>query len=573
MARIEIKESLAAQMLESIRVWPNKVSHMVPEGKEFREITFAEFGTRVFEAARSLHALGVRKGDRLAIIGETAFDWAIVDWACQSLGVVSVPIYPTLPADQTQYILDDAGCKIAICSSDKMIEKVERIPCYLWDGPGSYLDHGSESTLDQAQWHELIASIGSDELATLIYTSGTTGNPKGVMLNHRNFLFLNENIQRSLPVDENDVFLSWLPISHVFERYAGHVLPVSIGATIAYSSSIATIAADMQYVRPTIFLAVPRFLDSLRSKILDGVAKQPAVKQRLFRLAASQNLRRARGGIAPLAGVLDKIVLQKIRQRTGGRIRYLVSGGAALPKHVSDFFLAMGFTILQGYGLTETTAATSLNRPDDNRPHTVGPPVENVEIAIAPDGEILQRGPSVMMGYYNLPDETREAIDEDGWFHTGDIGELEGKHIKITDRKKDLLVLGNGKNVAPQPIENALKESMYIGEAVLLGDGMEHCAALIVPDFERVSKWLGDQGITESEPSAIAVRPDVQTLIRGEVEKTNKKLADYERIRRHVIVPKAFSVDDGELTPSMKVRRKIVKEKYHDLVEGLQRKN
>lgn len=573
MARIEIKESLAAQMRESIRVWPNKVSHMIPEGKSFREITFTEFGVRVFEAARALDALGATKGDRVAIIGETAFDWAVVDWACQSLGVVSVPIYPTLPADQTQYIIDDADCRFAICSSDKMVEKVQRVPAYLWSGPDSYLERRTESTLDQAGWNATIDSIASTDLATLIYTSGTTGNPKGVMLNHRNFLFLNENIQRSLPVDENDLFLSWLPISHVFERYAGHVLPVSIGATIAYCSSVTTIGADMQTVRPTIFLAVPRFLESMRSKILDNVAKQSPVKRRIFRLAASQNLRKARGGFAPLASVLDKIAMEKVRARTGGRIRYLVSGGAALPKHVSDFFLALGFTILQGYGLTETTAATSLNRPDDNRPHTVGPPVENVEIKIAADGEILQRGPSVMMGYYNLPNETREAIDDEGWFHTGDIGELEGKHIKITDRKKDLLVLGNGKNVAPQPIENALKESLFISEALLLGDGMEHCAALIVPDFERISSWLADQGITEKEPGAIATRPDVQTLIRGEVEATNKRLADFERVRRHVIVPKAFSIDDGELTPSMKVRRKVVKEKYRDLVEGLQRKN
>lgn len=564
--------SLGAQLRRSVERWPDRVSHMVPNGKEFTHVTFSELEQQVFESAQALSALGVKKGDRVAIVGETSFEWALVDWACQTLGIISVPIYPTLPADQAQYIAHDCGAKIVICSDAKQSAKITDIPTYVWkEGQGeNYRTHALNSHLTYEAWGEITHSVMQEDLATLIYTSGTTGNPKGVMLNHRNFLSLNKNIQNSLPVNENDIFLSWLPVSHVFERYAGHALPVSIGATIVYSS-VTTLAVDMAKVKPTILLAVPRFLESLKSKILDGVAKKKPLEQKLFHLAVSQGLKKFRGEFAPLAGLMDKIVASKVREKTGGNLRYIASGGAALAPHVAEFFLALNLNVLQGYGLTETCAATSLNPPEDNKPWTVGVPIGGVEIKIAADGEILQRGDSVMMGYYNLPDATKEAIDSEGWFHTGDIGEFEGRHLKITDRKKDLLVLGNGKNVAPQPVENRLKESEYISEVVLLGDGMEHCCALVIPDFERVETWLKSQGQSEADPTKLVARDDVKQLIRGEIDKANKQMADFERVRKHVLVPKAFSVDDGELTPSMKVRRKVVKEKYADLIDSMKK--
>ncbi|QYK52458.1 MAG: long-chain fatty acid--CoA ligase [Fimbriimonadaceae bacterium] len=573
MVTVTPSKSLGAQMRSSAARWPERISHMIPQGKEFVSVTFSEFEQQVFESAQALHNLGLRKGDRLAIIGETSFDWALVDWGCQTLGIVSVPIYPTLPADQAQYIADDCGAKLVICSDAKQSEKISRIPVLVWkEGEGeTYKSHAANSELTFEKWADICDSVETDALATLIYTSGTTGNPKGVMLSHKNFLSLNINIQNSLPVDENDVFLSWLPVSHVFERYAGHALPVSIGATIAYATSITTLASDMAKVKPTILLAVPRFLESLKSKILDGVAKKKPIEQKLFHLTLSQGLKKFRGEFAPLAGILDKVVASKVRERTGGRLRYIASGGAALAPHVAEFFLALNINVLQGYGLTETCAASSLNPPDQNKPWTVGVPIGGVEIKIAADGEILQRGDSVMSGYYNLPQETSEAIDAEGWFHTGDIGEFEGKHLKITDRKKDLLVLGNGKNVAPQPVENRLKESEYIAEVVLLGDGMEHCCALVIPDFERVETWLKSQGQSQPDPSKLVLRDDVKQLIRSEIDAANKKMADFERVRKHVLVPKAFSVDDGELTPSMKVRRKVVKEKYADLIDAMKK--
>ncbi len=565
-------KSLGAMLRRSVRNYPDKVSHMIPEGKNHRSMTYSEFFECAYSRAKALDELGLKRGDRVVIMGETGFEWALTDWAAQTLGVVTVPIYPTLPPDQAQYIANDCGASVAICSDDKQVAKLTGIKLVTWEAGQSHpiTEFGANSTLDRQQWEANIDLVEPSELATLIYTSGTTGQPKGVMLAHRNFTQLSDNIRDTLPIENTDLFLSWLPLSHVFERYAGHVLPMAVGATVAYTN-VASLGADMQKLNPSIVLCVPRMLESIRARVIENVSKQPPIRQKLFALAQSQGMTKVKGGFAPLAGVLDKLVGAKIRERTGSRLKFFVSGGAALPPHVTEFFLAFNITVLQGYGLTETTAASSLNPPHDNRPETVGPAIKGVEMKIAADGEILIKGDSVMLGYYNLPDATREAIDADGWFHTGDIGVFDGPYLKITDRKKDLLVLGNGKNVAPQPVENKLKESDFISEVVLLGDGMEYCCALIVPEFDRVSAWLATQGVTEMNPSALVTRDDVKALIKKEVDAANKQLADFEKVKRHVLVGKAFSVDDGELTPSLKVRRKVVKEKYADQISSMQR--
>lgn len=315
--------------------------------------------------------------------------------------------------------------------------------------------------------------------------------------------------------------------------------------------------------------AVPRFFENLRMRILDGVEKQPPLRRSIFRWGLSQGIKKAQGKAAPFYWLTDKLVGAKVRERTGGRIRFFVSGGAALAPQVSEFYIAMGLTILQGYGLTENTAATCLNLPEDNRPWTVGPAISCVELKLGPDGEILTRGPSNMVGYLGLPDATREAIDEDGWFHTGDIGEFEGRNLKITDRKKDILVLANGKNIAPQKIEAKLKESDYINEVVLFGDGLDHCVALVVPEFDRVKAWLQTQSVKEDDPTRIANLDQVKALIKSEVDKANKELADFEKVKKHALIGQAFSVETGELTPSLKVKRKFVREKFQDHVSAL----
>lgn len=568
-------ESLGALFRRSVKLYGGKLAYRVPVGNEFKDYTYEQAWDVVFESAKALSAAGLRRGDRLVILGESCFEWAMTDWAAQTLGIVTVPIYPTLPPDQSQFIADDAGAQMAVCLDTRLAAKLSGLTIHLLrpeKGEAGLLDLAKDSTLTKEEWNQSIDETGWRDLATLIYTSGTTGRPKGVMLDHRNFVSLVENIRETIPITKDDTFLSFLPLSHVYERFAGHALPVGVGATVAYATSLASLAKDMMKVKPTIMLCVPRFLENVRARIVDAVQNDKPIKQKLFQLALKQGMVKQRGEFAPLAGLLDRLVGAKIREKTGGNIRFFVSGGAALSPHVSEFYIAFGLNVLQGYGLTETTAATALNLPDDIHPATVGPPIRGCEIKIAPDGEILQRGDSVMSGYYNLPDDTRAAIDADGWFHTGDIGEVDpAGRIKITDRKKDILVLGNGKNVAPLPIENKLKESDLVEEAVVLGDGMEYCCALIIPNFERLANELEAKGISEKDTHRLVEMDEVKAIYKEEVTKANKQLADFEKVKKHVLVGKSFSVDDGELTPSLKVRRRVVKDKYAAEIESMQR--
>ncbi|MBX7131944.1 MAG: AMP-dependent synthetase/ligase [Fimbriimonadaceae bacterium] len=567
--------TLGELLLDSCRRWPDRTAVMVHDKSGWNSTTYKQHLANVERYASALQALGLKRGDRLVLLGENSYEWALADWAAQTLGVVTVPIYPTLPPDQAQYIATDCGAQVALVGSAALAERLKGMPDIRILGlkPLEGLDSldAHMGGMDHDAWTEGMKAIHPDDLATIIYTSGTTGNPKGAMLPHRAFTSLCHGIRSSLPVDENDLFLSFLPLSHVYERFAGHVLPISCGAAIAYARSITTLASDMETVKPTIMLCVPRFLESIRSRVIDSTAKQPPLKRKLFEWAMAQGIKRRNGGFAPFAGILDAIVGKKIREKMGGRLRFFVSGGAALPRHVADFYGAFNIKVLQGYGLTETCAASAFNHPDDDNPDTVGEPIEGVEFTFAPDGEILISGPSVMLGYYNLPEASAEAIDKDGWFHTGDIGEWVGKKVKITDRKKDLLVLGNGKNVAPQLIENKLRESSYIGEAVLFGDGMEYVCALIVPDFEHLKRFAKEKGIEFKDEAELVQNEQVRKLIKDEIDAVNKTMADFERVKRHDLLSKPFSIESGELTPSMKVKRKVVKEKYAAQIEGLKR--
>jgi long-chain acyl-CoA synthetase len=467
-----------------------------------------------------------------------------------------------LPADHSQFIAHDCQAVRAFVQDAKLAAKLPDVSVTLFhEVPG-------EAGLSDEEWEARIDSVALDDLATIIYTSGTTGVPKGAMLTHRAFVELCDGIMRTIEINHRDTFLSFLPLSHVYERFAGHILPVACGATIAFTASAATIAGDLQKMQPTIMTCVPRLLDAFKGRIVDSVRKDSPVKQRLFNLALDQGLKRSKGQFAPLFWLTDRLVGQKIRDRMGPKMRFFVSGGAALPTHVSDFLIAFGVNVLQGYGLTETCAASSLNRPENNRPWTAGEPLMGVEMKIAPDGEILIRGSGLMVGYYNLPEATAQVIDAEGWFHTGDIGEFDGPSLKITDRKKDILVLGNGKNVAPQAVENRLKESVWINEAVVFGDGMEYCVALVVPEFDRFRDLLGRKDANSDE---LAADPAVRDKIKQEVDAANKQMADFERVKRHYVVPKPFSVDDGELTPSLKVRKRVVKDMYADALKSMEK--
>jgi len=545
---------------------PDKVAMMAPEKGGFREIRYSELVEIARQYAGAIRSHGLAKGDRLVIFSENCVEWAFVDWACQTLGVIVVPIYPTLPADQAAYIIRDCAAKAVVTGGPDQharVESLEGVQILPLKDLGAEAAAGSGLTDD-----EMVAEIAKtsvDETATIIYTSGTTGLPKGAMLSHRAFIHVAERAHAQYPLFESDVFLTFLPMSHVYERVGGQFLPIYMGATIAYSKSLASLAGDMVKVRPTVLLCVPRFLESFREKVMDGVAKMPPLRKKLFEMALAQGIAKAQGKFAPLSGLLDKIVMSKLRERVGGRMRLFISGGAALPRHVAEFYLGTGLTVLQGYGLTETCGGTCVNHPDRNKYWTVGESL-GMDIKIADDGEILIKGPALMSGYYNLPEETAAAIDSEGWFHSGDIGEFEGKHLKITDRKKDLIVLGNGKNVAPQPIESKLTASAYIQEAVVLGDGMEYCVALIIPQFEAVRAALG-----LPEGTVLSTNVEAKALIKKEIDATNKQLASFELVKKHAILDAPFSIDGGELTPTLKVKRKVVKEKYADRIAEMRR--
>ena len=540
-------------------------------GKEARSLTYNEAWTRILRVCGALRERGLVKGDRVAVIAENAVEVALLDWAGYLSGLVMVPIYPTLPADGTRHIVQDCGAKLVVVDSEKQASKLlplggEGPPRdALWRAPGGEGGGDTEprdptptppqgkgpavvllDTLD-AEPYEPEDEIDPEDPCCIIYTSGTTGVPKGAVMPHRAFLCVAAAAAREIAITPDDVFLSFLPMSHVYERVAGQILPVHAGASIVYSKGLAHLRTEMQDARPTVVLCIPRFLESLRQGILDKVAKDTPLKQRLFALMLAQGAKRAKGGFAPLAGILDVLVAKKVREAAGGRLRYFVSGGAALAPEVGEFYMATGLTVLQGYGLTETSGGSVVNRPKNNKFWTVGEPLD-MEIRLAEDGEILLRGKGLMLGYHGMPDATAEAIDPDGWFHTGDIGEFEGKNLKITDRKKDLIVLGNGKNVAPQKIEGLLRISPLIAEAVVLGDGMDACVALVVPA----------EGADEK-------------AIKREIDAVNKTLAPYEAVKRFALVTEGFTQENGMLTPTLKVKRKAVAERYKAEIAGLRR--
>lgn len=570
----DIPDSLGAMLLRSSQQFGSRIAMTIPRNKTREELTYSALFEQVLKVAQALWQLGVRRGDRVCLFSENCAEWAWVDWACQTLGVVLVPVYPTLPAEQAAFIAEDSGAVLFIAGSDAHFERVQgavkaRLIKLLGDGESVMGLASGDSPLTREQWLTEISLTQPSDLATIIYTSGTTGNPKGAMLENHSLVWLSRAIHASLPVDQNDTFLSWLPLAHVYERFAGHILPISCGAKIAYAQSLATLANDMVSCSPTIMLIVPRFLESVKERIEDGVKKQAPLKQKLFNLTLSEGKKRLHGGFSLLWPLLDKLVASKIRERTGGKLKFFVSGGTAMPMHIYDFFGAFGLKVLQGYGLTETCAGNCFNSPDRIKPASVGEPVQGVEIKLADDGEICIKAPCVMRGYYNQPEATAAAIDADGYFHTGDIGAWDGTHLKITDRKKDILVLANGKNVAPQPIENLVRESSLIAEAVLFGDNQNYVGALIIPDLERMQRTAKEAGQVPPTADNLAENDFVRKTIKAEIDKVNQRLADYEKIKRFEVLMATFSIDTGELTPSLKVKRKVVKEKFEAQIKRL----
>ncbi|MGI8923561.1 MAG: AMP-dependent synthetase/ligase [Fimbriimonadales bacterium] len=576
--------TLPGILLSSCEKWGDRPAQSRKINQKFASISYNQLKTNVHRLAAVLRSLGVKPGVTAAIFAESSPEWAAMDWAITSLGAISVPIFPTLMPETVEYILRDSNARLCFVGDERLMKKFDEAvkngmlrvtPVVIETGSLQRLmDQTGTGHLSMGDWEEECHRRNPSELAAIIYTSGTTGEPKGAELTHEAFAFQCTSIRKNLPVDSADRFLSFLPLSHVYERLGGHYFPISCGAEVAYAESLKTLAHDLVLSKPTIVTAVPRFLEGVRSKVISAAKDSPPLKRLIFFAAMNRGSSRLKNNLKAqgfFGQLLDEMVAVKIRARFGGRLRFLVSGGAALPLDLAEFYAAFGVKILQGYGLTETAPVISINHPDRNRPDSVGEVLEGVEVKIADDGEILMRGPSRMVGYHCKPEETAAAIDGERWFHTGDIGRLEGRRLWITDRKKDIIVMSNGKNVAPAMIENRLKSSLYIDEAMVLGDGEDRISALIVPAFDALRHYCHSKSLGGSHLQEMIEHPDVAQLLKREVESANKHLADYEKVKSYRLMSAPWTQETGELTPSLKVRRKLIKEKFAEEIRALRK--
>jgi long-chain acyl-CoA synthetase len=561
---------------------------------QWHALSDAEVERRVTALAVALSAAGVASADRVVVLAENRPEWAICDYAITGLGAITVPIYPTLPANQVQFIVADCGAKVVFVSTASQASKirefrlqlpeVERVVAFegAADGVESFADWLAEGERGLAAgrytgFRQRALAVPREQVATLIYTSGTTGNPKGVMLTHYNLAAnLAACLQHGLDaiIRPGDVTLSFLPLSHVFERMVDY-LYWDVGTTIAYTQ-VEKVADHLAETRPMVTVSVPRLFDKIYSKAIgaEGFKAKVVAWARGVggRVAALREQGREPAGLLGVQNrVADRLVFSKLRERTGGRVRAFVSGGAPLSPEVARFFLGAGLPVYEGYGLTETSPVIAVNGPGRMKMGTVGQPVPGVELAIEPStGEILTRGPHVMRGYWNDPDSTQDAIDAEGWFHTGDIGELtDDGYLRITDRLKNLIVTAGGKNVAPAPMENLAVMSPYISQAVVLGDRRAYPVMLVVPELENLRPWAAANGLPSSDSAALAADPRVGKLLEAEVLGALGGFAQHERPKKVAVIADEFTIESGMLTPTLKVKRKVVEQVYREVIDGL----
>jgi long-chain acyl-CoA synthetase len=561
--------------------------------------TYREMWDWITSLSLGLKDLGIRDGDAVCIIARTRPEWTIADLASLALGAVTCPIYPQSEPGQAAFVINNVKAKAIFVENAQQANKIDGIGAecptlehvITLEPTGKFPDgtltledviaRADTEPANRLAWREGIAAVGRDHLATVIHTSGTTGNPKGAMLSHGNVLFNFEAANQVVDFYPTDVFLSFLPLSHIYGRIVDEVVALGKGAAVVYAEAlIERLPANMIEVKPTVMGSVPRLYERVYARVSSAVEAGSPMKQRIFHWASGLGAQKyanhlAGKGDSPWLAlqlkVADMLVFGKIRERTGGRVRYFVSGSAPLAREIGEFFYGMGMLVLEGYGLTETSPFVSINRPDDFVFGTVGRPAPGSEVMIAPEtGEILVRGPQVMQGYLNQPDETAKAIDADGWFHTGDIGELdEIGRIKITDRLKNIIVLGNGKNVSPAPMEAALSTSRFVAQAVILGDRQAYTGALIAPDFDELGAWAAANGIAEMPPEQLIEQPTVDKLFDDEVKRTLEGFAIYERPRRVALLPRLLTEEAGELTPSLKTKNRVVLHNWADKIAYL----
>jgi len=566
-------------------------AHWTPEGK--RTLSTAEFFHRTCALAESLNELGVGAGDRVILLSDNRPEWHMVDLAVLDLGAVDVPVYQTLTADQIAYQVNDSGATMAVVDTPeqmaKFLEIGDRCPelrhlvqiegereggVLAFDELASGRNQGAET-----RFWDRAGAIDEQALASIIYTSGTTGDPKGVMLSHHNLVQNAIFTNRRSPADRTDLALEFLPLCHTAERLASYCYMQR--ATSKAYCSVEHVGEVIATVGPTIFFAVPRVYEKVCQKIFERVESSSPLKKKLFRWALGVggefNDRRIagediRGGLAITHAIADRLILSKVRGGFGGRVRFCITGAAETPGYVADFFHAVGIPMAEAYGLTETSPVMVVGSIEvgEIRRGWMGRPLDNLDVRLAADGELLVKGPSVMMGYWNKPEETAEAFDENGFFCTGDIGEIDPDgYVRIIDRKKDLIVTSGGKNVAPQPIESLLKQSPLVDLAVLIGDRRHFISVLISPDFEELTRRTRESGLSFDTRGDLLRDSTALGLFQEVVESINNGLARYEQIREFRLLPVTLSIESGHLTPTLKVKRRVVVEEFKELIDGI----
>lgn len=594
--------NLVEMLHRTVERFPDKDVYMWKEDGEYQHMSYKQFWEKITDTASGFIQLGIGENDKVAIISNSNPMWAITDYALASIGAVSVPVYPTLPADQAAFILQNGDVRMAVVEDHIQYEKVKsgtaalEAVIIMYDDDINKLDRG-DITFKELEskgksqmlfdWEAGWRAMDRDRLLTIIHTSGTTGNPKGVMLTHGNFLANVEAVQFWLiELYPDDIALSYLPLSHVFERMAGHYMLHSVGVTIAYAESIQTIPKNLLEVRPTVLTSVPRLFEKVYAMVWEEINAGPAVKRKVFNWALGVGKERYEqylqakmdqvvqqtymtSGLARKWRLADRLVFSKVKEKLGGRMRGMVSGGGTLNPELARFFWALDLPLLEGYGLTETAPVITTNPMLRAKAGTVGKVLPNLEVMIADDGEVLVKGPSVMKGYYNDPGKTAEEFTGE-WLKTGDIGEFdEQDYLKIIDRKKRIIVLSTGKNVAPQPIESTINESKYIANSLIYGEKQKYVIALINPDYENLLSWAKRKEINTASHEELCNNEAIQELLHREVTKHTKRLADFEKPKKIAIISKEWTVDDGELTPKLSLRVNVIEDRYNERITEL----
>ncbi len=587
-------ETIPQMFLHLTKSYPKPDLMLYKKDGRYVPISTEEFRNRVIRLALGLRDLGVRQGDKVILLADNGPDWTITDYAVLSLGGITVPVYTSLVPEQVKYIINDSDAKVVVISGPTLWEKVAAVKKDLplvrhfltfapqaQEGllPLSQILWQGEKIQAQSPglFEEFALAVKPDDLASIIYTSGTTGIPKGVMLTHGNFVSNIKTLASIIDFNDKDTDLSFLPLSHVLERLVVFAFLYK-GCSMAYAESIETVADNLIEVRPTIMVSVPRLFEKIYAKVIDTILAGSGLKKKIFFWAIKTGrqyreksfLRQPiSGSLRRRANLAHKLVFSKILEKTGGRVRFFVSGGAPLSKDIAEFFFALGLVVLEGYGLTESSPVIAVNTFNNLKFGTVGKPIPGVDVKIAPDGEILAQGPNIMKGYYKKEEETWETL-AGGWLHTGDIGHLDEEgFLIITDRKKDLIITSGGKNIAPQPIENLLKQNPYILNAVVIGGKRKFISALIVPSFEKLEEYAKLKNIPYKSQRDLVQKEAIREFFLEEVDRSTPHLAPYEKIKKVALLDRDFDIEKGEITPTLKVKRSIIEEKYKGVIDSL----